>query len=85
MIDNNGFVVVIDFSNVSILPSSFARYSLHDDMLGFDIRGRVYVPTTKGVDNTQALLAVGGRMAIGSAFLARLGRRLPGGEQKDTG
>ena len=82
MIDNNSFVIVIDFSDVSIFSSSFARYSLYENMLGFDIRGRVYVPTIEGVDNTQALLAVGSRMAIGSAFLARLGRRLPGGDKE---
>lgn len=82
IIDTHGGVVVIDFADVSILPSSFARYSLQDNRLGFDIRARVWVPSTEGVDNTQALSAVAGRMAIASAFLALLGRRLPGGDKE---
>jgi serine/threonine protein kinase len=82
MIDTHGGMVLIDFDIVSILPSSFARYSLSDNRLGFDIRERVWVPSTEGVDNTQALSAVEGRMAQGSAFLAILGERLPGGEEE---
>ncbi len=83
MISDAGSITVIYFSDVSILPSSFASYSLYGNRLGFDIRGKVWISTTEGVDNTPALLAVSGWMAITGYFLSRLGQRLPGG-YKDT-
>ncbi|KAI8944947.1 kinase-like domain-containing protein [Xylaria longipes] len=85
MIDDTGCAVVIDFSDVSILPSSFAscaakRNGLGFLSLGFNIFERVWFPTTDGVDNTQALLAACGRMPIGWGMLAQVGRMLPGGD-----
>ncbi|KAI0184778.1 hypothetical protein EV127DRAFT_504323 [Xylaria flabelliformis] len=85
MIDDTGCVVVIDFSDVSILPSSFAscaaqRTGLGFENLGYDIFERVWFPKTDGVDNTQALLAACGRMPIGCSMLAKVGRMLPGGD-----
>ncbi|OIW30066.1 hypothetical protein CONLIGDRAFT_356658 [Coniochaeta ligniaria NRRL 30616] len=84
MIDDTGRAVVIDFDDVSILPSSFAKCALQDNnrRLGFDVSQRVWVPTAEGVDNTQALATVEGRMPIASAFLYRVGQRLPGGDQE---
>ncbi|KAH8908603.1 hypothetical protein BR93DRAFT_966660 [Coniochaeta sp. PMI_546] len=68
MIDDTGRAAVIDFAD--------------DNRLGFDISERVKVPTTEGVDNSEALAAVSGRMAIESFFLYRLGQRLPGGDKE---
>ena len=82
MIDDAGHAVVIDFSEASILPSSFARASSRENRLGFDINEQVWIPTTEGVENSQALLAISGVMAMASDFLARLGRRLPGGDEE---
>lgn len=82
MIDDTGRAAVIDFADVSILPSSFSKCSLRDNRLGFDISERVKVPNTEGVDNSEALAAVSGRMAIASFFLYRLGQRLPGGDKE---
>lgn len=76
----DGRVTVIDLSDVSILPSSFAKFSLYDNRLGFDLTELVYIPVTEGVDNTFALLAASGPMVMGPGFFARLGRGLPGGD-----
>ncbi|KAI0466900.1 kinase-like domain-containing protein [Xylaria cf. heliscus] len=85
MIDDTGCAVVIDFSDVSILPSSFAscaakRNGYGFKSLGFNIHDRVWFPTTDGVDNTDALHVACGRMPIGWAALSKLGRMLPGGD-----
>lgn len=82
MIDTNHRLTAIDFSDASILPSSFAKHALADHRLGFDIRQWVYIPVTGGVDNTTALWAVSGPMVMGSYSFARLGRGLPGGDKE---
>ncbi|KAH8156596.1 hypothetical protein CIB48_g11650 [Xylaria polymorpha] len=87
MIDDAGNPVVIDFSDVSILPSSFAscaakRSGLGFQNIGFNIFERVWFPTTDGVDNTQALLVACGRMPLRWAMLANLGKMLPGGDMQ---
>lgn len=82
MIDAHHRVTAIDFSDVSILPSSFAKYALADHRLGFDISQWVYLPVTGGVDNTMALWAVSGSIVMGSYSFAGLGRRLPGGDKE---
>ncbi|KAI1740860.1 kinase-like domain-containing protein [Xylaria scruposa] len=75
MIDDTGCVVLIDFCDVSILPSSFAscaaKRSLGFENLGYNIFERVWFPKTDGVDNTQALRVACGRMPIGSAILSK--------------
>jgi Choline/ethanolamine kinase len=74
-------VTVIDFSEVSIVPSSFARYVLWVRRLGeFDIRERICIPTTEGVDNTPALLAASGPMVTAPGTFSEMGRRAPGGD-----
>ncbi|KAI0437484.1 kinase-like domain-containing protein [Xylaria telfairii] len=85
MIDDAGSPVVIDFSDVSILPSSFASCAakwngIGFQNLGFDIFERVWFPTTDGVDNTQALLVARGRMPLRWAVFVQLGKMLPGGD-----
>ncbi|KAI0415921.1 hypothetical protein F5X98DRAFT_376301 [Xylaria grammica] len=82
MINDAGDITVIDFADVSILPSSFATFQLYNNRLGFNIRGKVWVPTTEGVDNTQALLAVCGRMPICRGLLENIAAKLPGGDEE---
>ncbi|KFY01215.1 hypothetical protein O988_02866 [Pseudogymnoascus sp. VKM F-3808] len=82
IIDADNRVAAIDFSDASIVPSSFAKYALVDHRLGFDIGQWVYVPVTKGIDNTQALLQVSGPIIMGSSSFSKLGKRLPGGDQE---
>lgn len=80
MIDAHERVTAIDFSDASILPSSFSKHALADHRLGFDISKWVHLPVTEGVDNTAALWAVSGPMVMGSYSFTRLGRELPGGD-----
>jgi hypothetical protein len=82
MIDTDHRVTAIDFSDVSILPSSFAKSALVDHRLGFDISQWVYVPVTEGVDNTKALLSVSGAIVMGSYSFWSVGRRVPGGDEE---
>ena len=82
MIDVDNRVTAIDFSDASIVPSSFVKYALFDHRLGFDIDQWVYVPVTKGIDNIQALLQVSGPIIMGSSSFSKLGKRLPGGDQE---
>lgn len=76
LIDDTGHVVVIDFSEASIVPSSFASYCLHYNRLEFGVRDKVRVPTTDGVDNTQALLEASNAMTTGWVVFESLGRNL---------
>lgn len=82
LIADTGRATVIDFSEASILPSCFSKYVLRDNRLGIDISKLVWIPATEGVDNTEAVAAVAGRINIASAFLYKLGRRQPGGDQE---
>lgn len=82
IIADNGEITVIDFSDTSVLPSSFAKYSLTENRLGFAIKGRVYIPVTEGVDNTFPLLAAFGPMVMGSYSFAMMGKRTPGGDME---
>lgn len=60
-------VTVIDFSETAFLPSSFAKYVLSPGLTKIkrDISGLVTVPSTEGVDNTEALHAAHGPMVMG--------------------
>lgn len=80
IIDSDGCVTAIDFSDASILPSSFAKYMLWEHRLGFDMHERVYIPATEGVDNTEALLATAGPMVMGPSSFSSMGRRFMGGD-----
>jgi hypothetical protein len=81
IIDDKDTITIIDFSDTSIVPSSFVRYALWDHRLGFDISQWVCVPSTDGVDNFEALCSVQGRMVMGSYSFAKLGRRQRGGDE----
>lgn len=82
MIDSEGRPVAIDFSEANTLPSSFATYLLWENRLGFDVKGRVTIPTTEGVDNTEALLGISGMITMGSGSFARFGHRVTGGDRE---
>jgi hypothetical protein len=82
IIDDEDNITIIDFSDTSIVPSSFVKYALWDHRLGFDISQWVYIPTSEGVDNFESLLSVQGRMVIGPSSYAKLGRRLRGGDKE---
>ncbi|CAM1504718.1 Fc.00g023090.m01.CDS01 [Cosmosporella sp. VM-42] len=57
-------VTVIDFADVSILPSSFSKFALsaRQTKIGREISDLVIIPTTHGVDNTLALRVASGLM-----------------------
>ncbi|KAK8006946.1 hypothetical protein PG989_000936 [Apiospora arundinis] len=76
IIDKTGHIVLIDFADVSILPSSFAKCILDDAMLRFDIKDKVWIPTTPGVDNIEALKIVWRFMPSGYAAFEQLGQLL---------
>ncbi|KAK7990472.1 hypothetical protein PG990_014752 [Apiospora arundinis] len=76
IIDKTGHIVLIDFADVSILPSSFAKCILDDAMLRFDIKDKVRIPTTPGVDNIEALKIVWRFMPSGYAAFEQLGQLL---------
>ena len=72
IIDDEDNITIIDFSDTSIVPSSFVKYALWDHRVGFDIGEWVYVSATDGVDNFETLQSVQGRMVIGPASYAKL-------------
>ena len=79
-------IAIIDFADVSILPSSFSKFVLVPrPERGFedDMNELVRVPSTDGVDNTNALLAAAGPMVMGPASFTSCGRRVLG--TKTTG
>ncbi|KEZ43533.1 hypothetical protein SAPIO_CDS4441 [Scedosporium apiospermum] len=82
IISESGDIAVIDFSDTSILPSSFSRFVLSgaQSKIKRDISGLVQVPTTDGVDNTLALRAAAGPMVMGPSSFASLGRKMLGGD-----
>ncbi|KIH86935.1 hypothetical protein SPBR_08547 [Sporothrix brasiliensis 5110] len=82
MRDADGHPVAIDFSETSILPSSFAKFLLWDNRFGITIRGRVDIPVTEGVDNTMALLHISGLINMGAGSFARFGYRVAGGDRE---
>ncbi|KAK2608478.1 hypothetical protein QQS21_002940 [Conoideocrella luteorostrata] len=80
IIDDDGGIVVVDFEDASILPSSFSRFSIAGawDKIDRDIRDMVVVPKTEGIDNTSALFDVARPMVNGAGSFAKAGRRLLG-------
>lgn len=82
MIDDDGRIAVIDFSEATILPSSFSRYAVawRQPQIKRDISHLVVTPTTDGVDNTSALLAATAPMVMSSSSFVTSGRRLLGQE-----
>ncbi|ERT02864.1 hypothetical protein HMPREF1624_01167 [Sporothrix schenckii ATCC 58251] len=82
MRDADGRPVAIDFSETSILPSSFAKFLLWDNRFGITIRGRVDIPVTEGVDNTMALLHISGLINMGARSFSEFGYRVAGGDRE---
>lgn len=80
IIDHDENIVVIDFADVSFLPSSFFKYVLSADWdkIQRDISDLVQVPTTEGVDNTMAMRACKGPMTMASSAFDTMGRDLVG-------
>ncbi len=83
-LEAGGTVTLIDFGYTSILPSSFAKYPLADyAKVRENIDAMVYIPQTPGVDNTEALFAVGQGMDFRVAAFVRTGDRVPGNNITD--
>ncbi|KFY28565.1 hypothetical protein V493_02867 [Pseudogymnoascus sp. VKM F-4281 (FW-2241)] len=82
MIDADNRVTAIDFADSSVVPSSLAKFSARFHNLGVDISQWVNVPSTEGIDNTQALLVAYGPMTIASGSFVRVGGRMPGGDEE---
>lgn len=83
IIDEDGRVIVVDFADSSILPSSFSKFVLLDwEKIKRDISALVKVPTTDGVDITLALCAAAGPIVMGPSSFVTTGRRIPGGEME---
>lgn len=82
LIDNDN-TIVVDFADVSILPSSFSKFALKTatSKMKCDMTHLVIIPMTDGVDNTPALLDVYSLMSMGSSSFATSGRRLLGDEK----
>lgn len=80
IIDEQKRVAVIDFADVSILPSSFLKYAILDSIhkLGRDISDLVTVPSTPGVDNTNAVLACQASLSMAPCGFYELGLELLG-------
>ncbi|KAL7623752.1 hypothetical protein AAE478_005305 [Parahypoxylon ruwenzoriense] len=80
IIGEDGSVSVIDFADTSFLPLSFARFVLLGTAgkINYDISQYVSLPTTTGVDNTHALMAVAGPMMMGPGSFVKVGRQIPG-------
>ncbi|QKX57150.1 uncharacterized protein TRUGW13939_04258 [Talaromyces rugulosus] len=85
IIDDTDRIIVVNFEDVNILPSSFSKFILAGtrDKIGRDVRHMVVVPETEGVDNTSALIAVARPMMIGSGSFAKAGRKLLGYYTRD--
>ncbi|OAA62761.1 Aminoglycoside phosphotransferase [Niveomyces insectorum RCEF 264] len=92
LLDACGQLIVVDFADVSILPSSFAKYAVCKNRFGVDMERLVHTPTTdpvnndndndNGNDNTFALRAASGSVVVSPYFFAKLGRRMPGGDEE---
>ncbi|KFY03592.1 hypothetical protein V490_00120 [Pseudogymnoascus sp. VKM F-3557] len=82
MIDADNRVTAIDFSDTSILPSSFARFALLASKLDVDISQWVHVPVTEGVDNLGALGDIMAPIIQGSYSFWKVGSNLPGGDDE---
>ena len=62
----SGNTAAIDFAAASIVPSSFAKFSVMENRLGFDIQHDAYVPMAPDVDNVVALSVLSGMLILGS-------------------
>ncbi|KAH8807532.1 hypothetical protein F5884DRAFT_844472 [Xylogone sp. PMI_703] len=84
IIDEDDRITVVDFTDASILPSSFSKYVLvgTKSKIGYDMSTCVKVPQTAGIDNTSALLSASGPMVMGASSFVSTGRRIPGGESQ---
>ncbi|KAF3480163.1 uncharacterized protein GIQ15_05510 [Arthroderma uncinatum] len=80
IINKQGHVTVVDFSEVSILPSSFAKYAITPSVKDheYSLLPWIDVPSTDGVDNTRALFAATNPMIMGAGSFAKAGKRIPG-------
>ncbi|KFY42565.1 hypothetical protein V494_02351 [Pseudogymnoascus sp. VKM F-4513 (FW-928)] len=84
IIDADNRVTAIDLERTSIVPSSFAKLAVSDYVHGYggvDISPWVYFPVTEGVDNTNALLRLRGRLSPGPEDFVEIGLELPGAEE----
>ncbi|KAK2877180.1 hypothetical protein FQN49_001375 [Arthroderma sp. PD_2] len=86
IIDDQNRVVVIDFGDVSVLPSSFSKFALLPSQNDYpiDISSWVKVPSTDDVDNTEALCAIAGPMMVGSSSFESIGQRIAGARWQPT-
>ncbi len=62
ILGKDGSISIVDFADTSFLPLSFTRFDLlgTPNKINYDISRSVSLPTTTGVDNTRALVAVAG-------------------------
>ena len=81
-------IIVVDFSELSILPVSFAKYLtlVHGfDGLGPSVRPWVHFPDTGGEsDNASILVELQGPMIQRGSF-GKIAQRAPGGERVEEG
>ncbi|KAK2736847.1 hypothetical protein FQN57_000527 [Myotisia sp. PD_48] len=80
LIDQDGHIVVIDFADASILPSSFAKSALYfsADKFECNIIDWVDVPGMEGFNNLPALFAVAQKMVMRSSSFSKIGTKVPG-------
>lgn len=80
IIGEEGEITVIDFSEVSFLPSSFFKFALESkgDRLNRDITALITVPETEGIDNIDALRLAAAPMIMASSSFARAGYAMLG-------
>ncbi len=85
IIDDAGHVTAIDFSEVSILPASFAKFAVLDRRkAGKALRRGVQVPMAEGIDNSIAIAVVGSKYATGPYGYVVIGARHRGRGRGDA-
>lgn len=75
--DQKSRVTVIDFSEANYLPSSFSKWLLlGSGKIRRNISSLVVIPSTEGIDNTEALRDAGAFMIQCSSSFNKFGLRL---------
>lgn len=77
IVADSGSITAIDFSEASIVPSSFARYFQLDEQLA----QKVVIPQDE-MHNVYTLMDLGGMITIGSVSFVQLGKIQPGGDKE---
>ena len=79
---DDGHVTAIDFSEVSILPASFAKFAVVDRRkAGGALRRGVRVPMAEGIDNVAAIAMVAGKYITGAPNYVMVGQGIAGADE----